>query len=218
MTTNTNLAGLRAQVKAWSQRRNIPDATIDDFIEIALSRACRLLRIPPLEGFSSVVPSDTGFIELPNDFQEVKTLTTTWMNTTVVLDRKSISEVDYTQGQLSDTAAGSGPCIFSRFGNYLRIAPWVSTNTGAVDLYYYKVDFPLTDDTSTNWFTLYAPEVILYGALVELSDYTRDTVGAAQWTNKFNQEINTIQGVEDRAEWRGSTVGISLHGSTGGQR
>lgn len=211
MTTNTNLGGLRQDVREWSQRRNIPDATIDKFIEIALSRACRFLRIPPLEAVSSAIPNENGYIQLPEDFQEVKEISTSYNNQRVILDRKHISEVDYIAGK--NSMANCPPEIFGRFGNSLRVAPWGGQDA-SVNLYYYRVDLPLTDDTSTNWFTLYAPEVLLYGALTELSNYSVDAESSELWNAKFTNEINTLQGVEDRAEWRGSTVGITLPGST----
>lgn len=215
MPSNTNLKGIRERVREWSQRRNISDSTIDGFIEIALSRACRLLRIPPLEAFSSAIPDANGLMILPNNFQEVIELKTTWNNEIVILDRKDISEVEYRQGQslVSSASPYIGPRVFGRKDNYLKVAPW-NGQDASVDLYYYRIDFPLTDDTSTNWFTKYAAELLIYGALVELSNYTRDNGGYELWNMKFNEMINTIQGVEDRAKWQGSTIGVTLPGST----
>jgi hypothetical protein len=210
MLTDTDLKGIRDSVKQWSQRRNIDDATLNDFIEIALSRANRMLRIPPLEGFSALPVDVNGFAELPPNFIEAIELQFVSGGREYILDRKAISEVDY----LSNSPRGGSPCVFGRFGNYFRVAPWNLGDELFVNLYYYKSLPPLVQDTDLNWFTEQAPELLLYGALTELADYTRDRDSRQVWDGKFSQEVSTLQAVEDRAAWSGSTIGVTPGGST----
>jgi hypothetical protein len=73
------------------------------------------------------------------------------------------------------------------------------------------------NDTDTNWFTQEAPELLLYGGLQELSDYARDQESMQVWSGKFLSEVNTLQAVEDRAAWSGSTIGVTPGGSTTGR-
>jgi hypothetical protein len=211
MLTTTDRAGIRTSLKQWSQRRNIPDEVWNDFIELAISKANRALRIPPLEQFSSLDISDTGYMELPSNFVEAKELKIEINNITILLERKAINEVD----DLYNLSNSNGnPCIFGRFGNYLRIAPWSGGDDSLADLYYYAAIPPMTTDSATNWFTEWAPEVLLYGGLSELASYTRDSEGVQMWEGKFRDSIDTLQAMEDRAEWRGSTIAVTLAGST----
>lgn len=205
---------IRAAVKQWSQRKNIPDDVLNDFIEIGLSRATWALRIPPLERFASITISDTGFAQLPADYMEVKELYVTVNGKSKLLERKSINEVE----SLSNVNfSGTLPELFARFGNYFKIAPW-SLGTGTqAGLYYYGIETKMEDDGATNWFCQYAPNVLLYGALQELCDYTRDPEGAALWGNKFTNEINILQAVEDKAAWSGSSLAVSMNGSIRGR-
>ena len=208
MLTNTNRAGIRNSLKQWSQRRNIPDEVLNDFIELALSKANRALRIPPLEAVSSIPFDTNGYLALPSNFIEVKQLRVTLNDKNIILERKHIDEVDYLAGRLE-----GDPCYFGRFGNYFRVAPYDSSITDATLYYWYAIP-PMPDDTTTNWFTQYAPEVLLYGALQELADYTKDGERSAQWAAKFNEAISILQAMEDRAAWSGSTIGIRLGGSS----
>jgi hypothetical protein len=208
---NTDRGGIKDSLKEWSQRKNIADTVWNDFIELALSKANRALRIPPCETFSALTVSETGYLELPSNFIEVKELKIQVDNNTIILDRKSIHEVDDVSNL---STIGCDPSIFGRSGNYLRIAPW-SGGEGLATLYYFAALPPLVDDTSTNWFTQYAPEILLYGAMDELASYTRDTEGSALWRAKFNEAVDILQSMEDRAEWRGNTLGVTLAGSTG---
>lgn len=211
MITNTDRLGIRTAMKQWSQRKNIPDEVLNDFIEISLSRANRALRVPSLEGYTSLAISSTGLATLPDDYLEAKSVDVLINGVTVNLERKSIQEVD----SVSNTTIGgaTNPLYFARFMDTLRIAPWGLGTGYSLNLYYFLALPVLSSDTSTNWFTKYCADVLLYGALSELCSYTRDVEGVMLWGKKFDEAINLVQSVEDRAAWAGSTLSVSLNGS-----
>lgn len=212
MLSNTNKAGIRQSVKNWSTRKNISDDVIDDFIEIALNKANQALRIPPLEE-AVTIDAAGGYLALPANFIEVKSLSQADGEKTVwgkPLERKSHEEVSFI---IENSSSGIDACYFARTGTNLRVGP-LPTDGTPFQLYYYKALPPLTADSSVNWFTEYAPEVLLYGAMAELCSYTRDEEGEMRWKSKFDETVNRLQAVEDRAEWAGSTIAISLGGST----
>ena len=211
-----NLASLRADIKQWSQRKNIPDEAIDSFIEMALSRANWALRIPPLEGAASMSISETGYIQIPTDFLEMKELGVQIGSVNKILDRKSFNEVD-SISNLS-MAAGALPEVFGRYGNYFKIAPWNLGGDYNANLYYHRAEPSLVEADDVNWFTQFAPQVLLYGGMAELCDYTRDTEGAMMWKSKFENEINILQAVEDKAAWAGSSLAVSMGGSIKARR
>jgi hypothetical protein len=210
----SNLALVRASVKEWSTRRNIADNIIDVFINIALDRANWALRVPSLEAYASISINGEGYLQIPTDFIEVKELSVDLDQFTKILDRKSISEVD----SLVNLEKTQGyPEVFARFGNYFKIAPWFYGTLYSANLYYYKAEPTMIQDGDTNWFSSFAPQVLLYGALQELCDYTRDSDGAMLWKGKFEGEINILQAVEDRSMWNGSTLAVSRNGSIRGR-
>jgi hypothetical protein len=202
-----NRGELRSSIKEYSQRKNIPDATINGFIELAMSKANRMLRIPPLEAYSTIPVSVDGYFTIPDDYLETKELSLDINGYRRILERKSINEVDYMYAR-----RGGDPCIFGRIGNQMRIAPWGLEDT-SIGMYYSNIIPAMVDDQQTNWLTEYAPEILLYGGLAELSKYTRDDEGTQRWTSQFTEAVNIIQGTEDRSEWRGSSIGVSIGGS-----
>ena len=209
MLTETNKAGIRTSLKQWSQRRNIPDDVLNDFIEIALSKANRALRIPPLEKALDVTIDANGYFTLPSDFLEVKELSVVRSEKRIPLERKSIDEIDFVFDRSSEP-----PCFYGRFGDKMRIAPYSGDGTETARLYYYFVFPPMPADSTENWFTQQAPDMLLYGAMAELSSYTRDPEGYQQWSQKFNEQIQLVQAMEDRAAWwSGGPIGISIGGS-----
>ncbi len=203
MLTSTNRGGIRDSLKQWSNRKNIPDDVLNDFIEIALSKANRALRVSALEAYITIDVEEGGFVPLPEDYLEAKELTVDINNSTVVLERKPVFIVD----EEANSTSGY-PWCFSIVGNYIRIAPY-NLDSGTVFLYYWKALPSMVDDMDSNWFTQYSGEVLLYGALAELSSYARDSEGAVMWSQKFNEAVNVLQAVEDRAMLSGSTLRIS---------
>lgn len=203
------LGDIRASVKQWSQRKNIDDGVINDFINIATARALRSLRIPPMEKTAVIEIDDDGYFLIPSDFIELKEAVIVRSNQNIILERKSIHEVDFQNNE-----SPSQPCFIARYQGTFRVGPYDNpAGVDEVNFYYYAFLPPLVDDTNCNWLSSAAPELILYGALEELSAYTRDEEGQARWGQKFNGEISILQGVEDRSAWAGGTLGITLAGS-----
>jgi hypothetical protein len=218
MGAANNLFVIQLLVIDYSKRKNIPANIINYFIENALSRANRALRIPPLERYSSLAISSEGAMQLPSDFMEVKELSVQVGNRLSILDRKTINEVDSIQALYSVVGSPAKPEVFGRYGNYFKMAPWSEGSDLFANLYYYAAEPQLVDPGDSNWFTDWAPDLLVYGAMAELCTYTRDEDGAALWDSKFTNEINILQAVEDRATWSGSSIAVSRNGSIRGRR
>tara|TARA_R110000850_G_scaffold127421_5_gene246469 strand:+ start:593 stop:1240 length:648 start_codon:yes stop_codon:yes gene_type:complete len=200
------LLDLRGRLRAWSNRKDLPDELLSDFINIAQARLNRLLRIPPLEADAILTPSAKGSVRVPRDFLEmIAAWYTDAQGRRVSLDRKDIA---YTQ-ELS-SGGNSSPQFFARQGFDLQLSPVpLDVTSNSVELYYYASIQPLIENTDVNWFTEDAPEVLLYGALAELSLYLRDEIGAGQWEAKFQNHSREIQNIEDTAMWSGGTLAIN---------
>ena len=196
------LLELRTSVKAWSNRSDISDTLIDDFINVGMARAIRKLRLPIMESSSTITLETDGSALIPRDYLEAIDLRVTVSGVTYTLERKDISQV---QEWRSLTGA---PKYFARRGTSFILAPEDSSVT-QVQLYYYITFQPLVEDTDTNWFITDAPEMLLYGALAELALYVRDEIAASTWEAKFQNSLESIQDLADGAQWSGSTLSIS---------
>ncbi|MDC1406050.1 hypothetical protein N8314_00685 [Akkermansiaceae bacterium] len=205
MATQT-LLDLRERVRAWSNRKDLSDDLLNDFINIAQARLNRLLRIPPLEADATLTPDANGTVRIPREFLEMIAIWyTDAQGNRVSLDRKDIAYLN----QHSSQEEGC-PLFFARQGFTLYLSPIPESVTAdSLELYYYATVQPLTQDEDANWFTEDAPEVLLYGALTELSLYLRDEIGAGQWEAKFQNHSQEIQNIENNAMWSGGTLAIN---------
>ena len=196
----TDLASLRTQVKDWGNRTNISDTLVDSFINTALSRANRILRLPDMEASATLVVTE-GVAPVPSDYEEVIDLTIEASGSIIALERKDIRYVT------EKSTISSTPCFFARKLTNFMLAPIDSTSEA--ELYYYiKLD-SLVNDTDTNFLITESPELLTYGALAELFLFLRDNEEAATYEAKFRSILQELQGVEDKAMWSGDTLAIS---------
>lgn len=76
------------------------------------------------------------------------------------------------------------------------VAPTPSTNYSFEVLYYERVQ-PLDSTNQTNWFTIYAPQALLYGSLLQAMPFLKNDERVAMWQDQYNQIMQTLT-AEDR--------------------
>jgi len=195
------LADLRTRVVDWSNRKDLSNAQVDDFINIAQTRLIRLLRIPPFEATATINFTNTNKLAVPQDFIEAINLTVTTNNRTTELERKDITFVQ-------QRAHVEGiPRYFSRRGLDFEVAPKPAQVTNAT-LFYMATFLPLIVDLDSNFLVTDAPDAMLYGALTELGLFTKNQASAAIWEAKFQSAALELQKMADDAEWSGSTISV----------
>jgi hypothetical protein len=200
-----NLGELRTLVKDWSNRTDIPNDTIDSFINSAQARANRVLRIPVLEGYVTRTINSDGTVNLPTDYLEAKALSITTAGQTIDLERK---DLPFVVGNLNRDGL---PKYFARQQNKFFVSP-INNSVNEVKLYYYISVDPLVNDTDTNWFVEHGTDLLLYGALSELSLYTKNPEEASAFEGKFRGAAAEIENMAVQAEFSGSTLGVLPQG------
>jgi hypothetical protein len=77
---------------------------------------------------------------------------------------------------------------------------------------FYEKFTPLGDGTSgtttSNWLTLNAPDVLLYGALLEAEPFIKNDERIALWLNAYNGAVKKIQDADARDRHSGSAMRI----------
>lgn len=197
------LSDLRERVKSWANRKDLSDTLIDDFINVALARSNRILRIPVLEGVIDITLDSDGNADVPRDYVEAKMLKVTSGSIDVTLERKDLHFVEETKSKQTGV-----PLYFSRKGESFILAPKPADITTAT-LYYYIVLNSLSADSDTNWFVTDAPELLVYGALVELFFYVKNPAAASQWEGKYRGSLQELQHMADESDWSGKTLAVT---------
>lgn len=161
-----NKLGIRQQVSGLLNRNDATDAQLNVFIDQAVARIQRTLRVPSMEKVQiyTVSAETPEMLSLPNDFLQLKHLYT------------STGTIDYTDlGTYLKTvdAPGSVPKIYTRVQGSLLIKPTPPEDYTITMVYYGEIP-DLVNDTDTNFVTEIAPDLLVYGALTFAADFFID--------------------------------------------
>jgi hypothetical protein len=160
-----NKLQIREQVKALMNRNDLTDDVANSFIDQALSRIQRTLRIAPMEKQEVLTSNDVGdnVITLPSDFLSMKYL---WSDTTMLeyKDFASFLAIQQSTGE---------PNYYTRVRGGLLVKPTPPVGT-VINMVYYGEFDDLPSDTSENTLTNVAPDLLIYGALTFAADYFVD--------------------------------------------
>ena len=82
------------------------------------------------------------------------------------------------------------------YGDY-DYTHWLVAPTPDVDynfevLYYERIQ-PLDSSNQTNWFTIYAPQALLYGSLLQAMPYLKNDERIPMWQQQYDLIINTLK-------------------------
>ncbi len=77
------------------------------------------------------------------------------------------------------------------YDNWL-VAPTPSTNFDFEVLYYERVQ-PLDSTNQTNWFTIYAPQALLYGSLLQAMPWLKNDDRIPMWKAEYQAIIATLK-------------------------
>ena len=191
---------LKASVADWLNRTDLT-AAIADFISLAEAQMERTLRTRQM-----IVRSNASFnVEFgatPADFLEVRTFKLSGTNPPTPLIFLTIDAMDQETTRLS---ASGKPRFFTVVGGQFRLAPTPDTNY-ATELTYYAKLTKLSSAVATNWLLTQAPDVYLYGSLLQAAPYLQDDARIQTWASLYQAGLEQLQIADDR----GSTSGGAL--------
>lgn len=190
-----NKGQIRAHFKALLNRSDCSDALADTFIDQALTRIQRFLRIPAMEQqqtYSFTSGTAITQVVVPANMLEIIDLQYDGMG----LVRVPLHEMAE-QHKVAETGS---PKYFSREREVMKIAPLPTS--GTLYLNYYAEFDELTDDSSENIITLIASDLLTYTALSYAADYFLDERGPL-FDQKSGQFLAEIQEQANAAEQSG---------------
>ena len=193
---------LKIAIENWLDDDTIPDR-VDEFIALAESRIARELRVRAMltrDSTSIVLVAGQEYYTLPTDFLEARNIKIL-SNPITRLSYRTPEQMD-----LEFPLSGSAPAsTYTIVGNELRLRP-IPIATDELELLYFARFDALGPLNETNWLTTNAPEMLLYGALIEASVYLVEDNRAPGFISLFNESVSTWNSTDERARHSGSVV------------
>jgi len=166
-----NYADLRADFLGLLKRRDITETQADSFIQKAVNRVQRVLRIPPMEKsvcikYDGVIHKD-GQLAIPNDYLRLIAITAKVPGgREYEVPQKALNAV------LPDRNLTGHPLAFARRGGYWHFSP--IPPVGTVFRIDYYDEFPKLQEGDSCYLTQGAADLVVYGALRYAADYFLD--------------------------------------------
>ena len=194
MTQIIDYSSLQAAVTEYLARDQDTTliARIATFIQFAEAKFNRQLFVRQMEQRSTALvnigSSEPEFISLPADFQSMRRVRLSSVTGKPCLEFKSGTQIDEYRFATSDIA--SQPRYFTVFGGEIELAP---TPDAAYTIeMVYRQSIPPLSSSSTNWLLTLAPDLYLYGALLESAPYIKEDGRIQTWSLGFMAALNDL--------------------------
>jgi hypothetical protein len=177
---------------------------VPNFLQNCQGKIYRSLRLRTMEtALSGTIAS--GVLAVPADYLELKYAYLTTDPSTFL--ERTTPELIYTKWR---TRSASGrPLEIAREAENFIFGPFPD-DTYAVAGIYYKQLTLLSASNTTNWFTTNAPEVMLYGALLEAQPFLMNDKRLPTWQMLYDQALETVKRADRRESFSGSTLATKV--------
>ena len=197
---------LKDAIADWLDRSDLT-ARIPDFIALAEARINRELRIRPMEVRSTMYTTvDQQYFNLPGGYIQMRN---------IQLNTNPTTPLEYITPEMLDRLYGSTttgkPKAYTLIGDEIQLAP-IPDSAYQVEMAFYEKFTPLGDGSAgtvtSNWLTANAPDVLLYGALMEAEPFIKNDERIPVWLNGYSNAINKLQQQDQRDRHSGSAMRV----------
>jgi hypothetical protein len=214
VTQIVDYASLQAAVTEYLARDQ--DATliarIPTFIQLAEAKFNRQLFVRQMESRATALvnlaSAEPEFISLPADFQSMRRVRLSSVAGKPCLAFKSGTQMDEYRFSVSDVAAQ--PLYFTVFGMEIELAP--SPDQPYTIEMVYRQNIPPLASNGTNWLLTLAPDLYLYGALLESAPYIKEDGRIQTWGLGFASALNDLNNLGLTSTFNAGPMQVSVSG------
>ena len=138
---------------------------------------------------STMVPN-VGIIDKPARWHK-----TVSMNVTVASERQPVllRKYEYLREYWPDGTQTGVPAYYGDYDyTHWLVAPTPALAYSFEVLYYERIQ-PLDSTNQTNWFTIYAPQALLYGSLLQAMPFLKNDERMPMWQANYDQIMQTLK-------------------------
>lgn len=216
MTLITDYTSLQTAAIEYLAREG--DATltarVPTFIQLLEAKMNRSLFVRQMEQRSTAIvnlsSTEPEFISLPTDFQSMRSVRLSSVTGKPCLEFKSGVQMDeYRFGTSNVTGQ---PRYFSVMGSELELAPTPDA-AYTIEMVYRK-NIPALSSNSTNWLLDLAPDLYLYGALLEAAPYTKNDARIQVWAAGLSAALDALNAANISAAFNAGPMRMQVSGVT----
>jgi len=193
---------LKAAVANWLDRDDLSDR-IPEFISLSEAIFNRTLRIRAMETtVSDSTPSGSKEDALPTGYLQMREI---HLVTSPVVSLSYITpEIMY---RIRAGSTNSKPNSYTIMGDNILFGP-TPDSVYTYSMTYYKALTALSDDDPTNWAILNAPDLYMYGTLLQAEPFLMNDERVPLWERGFRQAISDLQEQDNKDRHSGSEMRV----------
>jgi hypothetical protein len=187
---------------------------VPSFVQFFEAKMNRELFVRQMETRSSTltVPGATEpeFIALPADFQSMRRVRVSSVTGKPCLSFFSGTQMDEYRFGTSNVAAQ--PRYFTVFGSEMELAPTPDA-VYTIEMVY-RANLPPLSANSTNWLLTMAPDLYLYGTLLESAPYLKEDGRLQTWGELFQSARDSLNALGLTSAFNAGPVQVRVSGIT----
>lgn len=188
---------------------------IPDFITLAEAKFNRELFVRQMEVRSTtpidITTDEPEFISLPGDFQSMRRIRLSSVSGKPCLEFKSGTQMD--QYRFGTANVAGQPRYFSVLGSEIELVPTPDQNY-TLEMVYRANLTPLNVDNSSNWLLQQAPDLYLYGVLLEAMPYIQKDERIQTWLLGFTTALDGLNRLGLTSTFNAGPMRMSVAGFT----
>ena len=197
----TTYAELQTAITNWSDRSDL-SSLIPDFITLAEKRIIRDINIKGglriLDSSATITPV-SNVAALPADFYSIRNILSSG-NPNNPIEAVTLETL---KTRFDIVGTGHAYCVS---GSNILLSP--DSGNADVILYYNSEPAVLSGTNTSNTLFASAPDLYLYGALIELAGYIQSD--PSQWVNLYSQAMSSLMQADRLGKW-GSNLRVRAY-------
>ena len=189
---------IKTSIANWADRADLAQF-IPDFVALCEARFNRELRLRSMEQkeYANTVGGQANYA-LPTNYLQMREFR---LNTNPTVSMQYVSPEIYEAWNV-----GSGqPKYYTIIANEIRLGP-VPSGVYEMEMLFWRKFPNLTSSITTNWMLQNAPDVYLYGSLLELEPFIQNDTRIGIWAAGYSKAISDIQLQDDKDRHSGSAL------------
>lgn len=192
MAVITNYASLQSTIADYLQRSDLL-SYIPNFIQNCENKLYRTLNLRNEETALDVSISG-GVAAVPTDFKALKFA---YVDSSPIYHLRWVP-INELYNDFPIRSGGEPPKVISREADNFVFGPYPADGT-LRGIYYAKPQSIRA--TGTSWYATNAPEVLLYGSLLEAAPFIRDDERIIVWRSMYAEAVDTLKQEQMNAEY-----------------
>jgi hypothetical protein len=209
----TNYVELLAAGANWLARDDL-SSRFPEFVALTEAKLNRVLFVPQMEVRSTATvdinSAEPEFISLPDDFQTMRRIrlsSVAGKPRLGFLTGTQIDDVRFARNNMTGQ-----PAYFSIVGTEIELLP-TPTEAYTIEMVY-RANIPPLASNPTNWLLTLAPDLYLYGMLLEAAPYTEHDERVSLWASAFSTVLDNLNSLGNMQSFDSGPSTIVLPGIT----